>query len=73
MANCPICGLRCVLKINHDAMECPDHGIISGITARQARGMDRVDALIEVMAAQEHAIVRLHADYHREELRRKYG
>ena len=50
--NCPACGLRCVFRMNEDSIECPEHGIIYGILLMQIKGMDQVDALIEIMAAQ---------------------
>lgn len=51
-AFCPICGLRCCVEINRDCVECPEHGVISGINIRQTRGMPRWEALIEIRASQ---------------------
>ncbi len=48
MANCPICSLRCVYHINMDCIECPDHGVITGIQLMQLKGMSPEHMWIEI-------------------------
>ena len=50
--NCPVCGLRCVVRLNSDTAECPDHGVLSALVALEVKGMSPLDAFIEIRAEQ---------------------
>lgn len=47
-AYCPACGLRCVLRVNVDCIECPEHGVISAYVYHRAHGLAQWKALIEI-------------------------
>ncbi len=49
MANCPVCGLRCVLRLSVDDAECPEHGVMDGMLFMRLSKLGRVDALIELL------------------------
>ncbi len=49
MANCPVCGLRCVERLSVDCIECPEHGAIDGLLFMRLSKMARVEALIELL------------------------
>jgi hypothetical protein len=46
------------LSINTDTAECPDHGRITGLEAREWANLPRLEAEIEIKAAQLHDLMR---------------
>lgn len=49
---CPVCGLRSVMRIHADCIECPDHGFITGLRFVELKGKSRVHALIDIRCDQ---------------------
>lgn len=46
---CPVCELRCVARINNDALECPEHGEMTGFQIVRLGSLRGYEALIELM------------------------
>ena len=49
MADCPVCGLRCVVFVNQDSLMCPEHGEMSGLQVIHLRQFKGYEALIELL------------------------
>lgn len=72
-ALCPICQLRCVSRVNMDCIECPDHGVITGLQMMQYRGQSQREFAVDVSFDHLHWQVRNAFDCLRAEMRVRLG